>query len=498
MTMDELAAKAGRLLRGEDAYTRATSEPRVKESKRRSSSGISASFTLRVAVSRKNKKPTEVISNASESALQNGAAEYDNQTYASRLAAERDAPRFRLWVELLYPPMKGLVAAMTREDRALLHSARTISAMNEQRNQAFMQTLKASGAKKRRRRRKSAEMYDARAAELEGKMKRLEEDLREIEEAARGGAERGEDLSHASARQLHKLQRQHELVHRFFGKLAKRNRVLSEKCREWDARVGALLTQNVTGGAGEDAHVEENAETAGTDADDDAELYEDYAADDDLLEQLTRGLEVHAVADAVAVESLSPKICGRTLLIWAREYLDDGMFEIDMRGVWKPEHLLDDEDVLERVRRFMREKAKSYGEEGLSKERMLKFINDELLPAMMEEEDEDGGGKRFASIITRTMTPREDGTYKISLETARLWMHRAGAERGYFRNDKFTDVHEREDVVADRIQYLKKVRPPRAFSGHSQLLPSRFARFLSRSKARSRARPAVAELLDEK
>ena len=80
MTMDELAAKAGRLLRGEDAYTRATSEPRVKESKRRSSSGISASFTLRVAVSRKNKKPTEVISNASESALQNGAAEYDNQT----------------------------------------------------------------------------------------------------------------------------------------------------------------------------------------------------------------------------------------------------------------------------------------------------------------------------------------------------------------------------------------------------------------------------------
>ena len=252
--------------------------------------------------------------------------------------------------------------------------------------------------------------------------------------------------------------------------------------RRWENAFGEEFEPY--GEAGEAVEASRRAEASASglgvtieDADDDAELYEDYAADDDLLEQLTRGLEVHAVADAVAGESLSPKICGRTLRTWAREYLDDGMFMTDMRGLWKPEHLLDDEDVLERVRRFMREKAKSYGEEGLSKERMLKFINDELLPAMMEEEDEDGGGKRFASIITRTMTPREDGTYKISLETARLWMHRAGAERGYFRNDKFTDVHEREDVVADRIQYLKKARPPRAFSGRSQPLPSRFASF---------------------
>ncbi len=170
--MDELAAKAGRLLRGEDEYTRARSEPRVKEKRRSStgtSCGTSASFSLRVAVSRKKMKPKDVHSNASESALQNGAAEYDNPTYASRLAAERDAPRFRLWVELLYPPMKDLVAAMTREDRALLHSARTISAVDEQRNQAFMQKLKASGAKKRRRRLKSAEMYDGRPEALVGR-----------------------------------------------------------------------------------------------------------------------------------------------------------------------------------------------------------------------------------------------------------------------------------------------------------------------------------------
>ena len=281
MTMDELAAKAGRLLRGENAYTRATSKPGVNAK----SDQTCETFVLRVSVTvpGRSKKNAKVMrSNATQDGLPKGPRNsvpyvpYDIPTYASRLAAERDAPRFRLWVELQYPPMEDLVAAMTREDRALVHSARTISAVDEQRNQAFMQRLKASGAKKRRRRLKSAEMYDGRAAALEGKMKRLEEDLREIEEAARGGAERGEDLSHASARQLHKLQRQHELVHRFFGKLAKRNRVLSEKCREWDARVGALLTQNVTGGAGEDAHAEENAETAGTDADG------DYFADEQM------------------------------------------------------------------------------------------------------------------------------------------------------------------------------------------------------------------------
>ena len=66
----------------------------------------------------------------------------------------------------------------------------------------------------------------------------------------------------------------------------------------------------------------------------------------------------------------------------------------------------------------MREKAKDYVEEGLNKKRMLKFINDELLPAMIEEDDEDGAGKRFESVITRTLTPREDGTYKICEETA--------------------------------------------------------------------------------
>ena len=56
---------------------------------------------LRVAVARKKKKPTEVRGNASKNALQNGAAPCDTPTYASRLAAEGDAPRFRLSVEWL-------------------------------------------------------------------------------------------------------------------------------------------------------------------------------------------------------------------------------------------------------------------------------------------------------------------------------------------------------------------------------------------------------------
>ena len=61
----------------------------------------------------------------------------------------------------------------------------------------------------------------------------------------------------------------------------------------------------------------------------------------------------------------------------------------------------------------------------------------------------------MAKAIERTVKPQEDGSYKICRDTARVWMKRAGALRGWYKPGYYTDVHEREDVILDRIEYLK-------------------------------------------
>ena len=99
----------------------------------------------------------------------------------------------------------------------------------------------------------------------------------------------------------------------------------------------------------------------------------------------------------------------------------------------------------------MVEKAGLKGVEVLSVDVFHKYINETLLPDLLKVE-------RHRELIEQTLVANEDKSYTIGATTAHNWMLRAGASREWYRQGYYTDVHEREDVIAMRIEYLKMNR----------------------------------------
>ena len=82
-------------------------------------------------------------------------------------------------------------------------------------------------------------------------------------------------------------------------------------------------------------------------------------------------------------------------------------------------------------------------------------MNQEMLPRLWR----DSNSTHTKALMEKCgIEPKEDGTFKIARSTACMWMHRAGAERGWYRNSYYTDMHERDDVVEDRIRYLRRCK----------------------------------------
>jgi len=142
-------------------------------------------------------------------------------------------------------------------------------------------------------------------------------------------------------------------------------------------------------------------------------------------------------------------VSGRQVRRWAREFLAPGSFRLDRRGLESPQHLLDEEDVLARVRRFLFEKAAREGRNGLTVDKFHRFVNRELLPSLAE--DTEPGG--VAQLLEQILAKNDDGTYTISRTAAHNWMTRAGAERAWHKQGTYTDVHEKPEVHAARVVY---------------------------------------------
>ena len=121
-----------------------------------------------------------------------------------------------------------------------------------------------------------------------------------------------------------------------------------------------------------------------------------------------------------------------------------GALRLDCRGHTPGDSLMNDEDVKGMLNKFMVSQLNKIGNEALSVDRVHAFINDTMLPSMPE------------AVLADHGVFKKDGKYCVSRPTAYEWMKKAGAERGWYKANYFTDVHERADVVRDRKEYLRR------------------------------------------
>lgn len=378
------------------------------------------------------------------SKLGNGASRYAHRdggvgVFSSRLIAAGNIPRFRLWVELGCPDISKVIPLMDERARVTLHRMSSLHRTEEARNLAEEQLQRRLTARKRRRSMSAAQHWREKAENLERMAKELDCGVSQIQDADSGGlGETTEDTrglresiasSGTAARMQARLLIQCLAVRSYFRKIAKRNINKAESFERTAAVIDAL---NVL------------AEVA--DDDNESEATRAEAVVNDMLDEMpdTVGQNVHVLAEKVGAGF---GISGRTLRSWAAEYIKNETFEFDLRGTASPEHILDDEDVLQQVRRFMAEKATLHGARGLTVEKFQVYVNRDLLPELAKDPD-------YVTLLDRTLKTKE-GTYTISHATALAWMRRAGAERTWFKQGTYTDVHEREDVVAARIKYIE-------------------------------------------
>ena len=94
------------------------------------------------------------------------------------------------------------------------------------------------------------------------------------------------------------------------------------------------------------------------------------------------------------------------------------------------------EDLNKKASRYIRENAAVKGKPNLTGGKFCLWVNDELLP---NETLEPG-------------FPR-----KVSVQTARKWMHELGFEVLESKKSTFVDGHEREDVVEYRKKFLGRM-----------------------------------------
>jgi len=166
--------------------------------------------------------------------------------------------------------------------------------------------------------------------------------------------------------------------------------------------------------------------------------------------------KVGKIAKEVA-ESLMEVKKGSTILKWAREFKKTRSFKIDGRGLNRSNHLLDDEDILRKVVLWIKLHCAERGAgEHLSVDTFHAFVNNDLLPRLQDNNDSDDDDDDDDDIGNRNEV-EEENRYKISRSTAHSWLVACGAR--WIQEAKmsyYTDMHERPDVIDDRIKYLIK------------------------------------------
>ena len=127
----------------------------------------------------------------------------------------------------------------------------------------------------------------------------------------------------------------------------------------------------------------------------------------------------------------------RTLRQWRSDFVDNGEVLENKQGRYQHSGLLwSNEELNRKATKFIRENANVKGQPNLTSAGFCSWVNEELLPNKCLEPG----------------FPR-----KISVKTARVWMHLLGFEVLSASKGAYFDGHEREDVVKQREEFLKKM-----------------------------------------
>ena len=96
--------------------------------------------------------------------------------------------------------------------------------------------------------------------------------------------------------------------------------------------------------------------------------------------------------------------------------------------------LMSSEELSEKMRVYVRENAAPHGRPNLTASAFCQWVNNDLLP----------------NSVLEPGYPR-----RVSVETARKWLHELGFEILQLSKGVFIDGHERSDIIESRVQFLR-------------------------------------------
>ena len=128
----------------------------------------------------------------------------------------------------------------------------------------------------------------------------------------------------------------------------------------------------------------------------------------------------------------------RTIRRWIDDFAsNDGEFSESQQGHYvRNNTLMSNEEICEKAREYVRENAAPRGRPNLTARAFCQWVNNELLP----------------NSVLEPGYPR-----RVSVETARKWLHNLGFDVLQLSKGVFIDGHERSDVVESRVKFLEKM-----------------------------------------
>ena len=125
-----------------------------------------------------------------------------------------------------------------------------------------------------------------------------------------------------------------------------------------------------------------------------------------------------------------------TIRRWVDDFVaNGGEFSDTQQGHYRRSNsLMMNEDICERARVYVRENSAPRGRPNLTASSFCQWVNNELLP----------------NSVIEPGYPR-----RVSVETARKWLHDLGFEILQRSKGVFIDGHERPDVVESRVKFLR-------------------------------------------
>lgn len=127
----------------------------------------------------------------------------------------------------------------------------------------------------------------------------------------------------------------------------------------------------------------------------------------------------------------------KTIRLYRNDYFENkGQFSETNSGKYKRTSLLNDENLRLEAAMHVRENAHKKGSPNMTAASFCAWVNNDLLPST-------------------TLPPNYPRL--ISVRTATRWLHRLSYRPTSHKKEAYVDGHERQDVVAYRVKYLKEL-----------------------------------------